>query len=71
MNRIKHIGLTQAEAAEIIGCSRDAVIKAEHGRPGPVTGALDYLAATWPLLTDEQRDQVRAHIREMREMRQT
>jgi predicted transcriptional regulator len=63
MSKIKSItGLTQAEAAEWLGVSRDAVVKAEGGRRGNTRLALILLSELWPLLSTDERERVRDRI---------
>ena len=62
------IGLTQAEAAKILATTNISVGRQERGDTtrGPLTGALEYLIASWPRLSEEQRNEVRQKLDELR-----
>lgn len=56
--------MRQKLAAELLDVRQSSVSEAVNGRVGrgPVTGALELLAAVWPLLSPEQQAQVRADL---------
>jgi len=64
MNRTKkqRAGLTQAQAARLLGVDRTTIANIEGGRAGPTAGALRYLLASWPRLSAEDQAAVLAEV---------
>lgn len=58
-------GLSQVDAAELVGVDRTAVYRAENGqRKGAVAGALRLLYAVWPELSADAKARVTAKLRQ-------
>ena len=65
---VREIGLTQLEAAELLATTNMSISRQERGenKRGPITGALEYLIASWPELDEEQRQRIRQRLDIMR-----
>lgn len=65
---VKDAGLTQEEAAQLLGTTNVSVGRQERGDDGrgPLTGALEFLIAAWPELSEEQKENVRLRLEELR-----
>lgn len=64
--KLKDHGIPQALAAELLGTSQASVSQTLSRGRGPLHAGLTLLAATWPLLSEAQRDQVRRRVAALR-----
>lgn len=65
---LKSLGLTQSQAADMLGMAQSRVATAVHAPPGasPNRRTLELLAATWPELDDAARQRVRERLADLR-----